>query len=187
MKKRTAIISLIIVLLSPQLATSQKKAFFSLGAELGFPAGNYMEVGNMGVGGSVRFEHPWSKHVSGILTAEYIQYNTKETSIYLQEKFSALPIQFGVKYYTKEKAIYPEGIYFTGELGFTGEFYTTTFTGDLNNFVNVYHDTYVGFCNTMGAGYQLGIVDMGFRFQTIASTNSGFTSYYHFRLAFTIR
>src|SRR5882724_12987090 len=107
MKKRMSIISLIIVLLSPLLASSQK-AFFSLGAELGFLAGNYMEVGNMGVGGSVRIEHPWSKHVSGMLTAEYIQYNTKETSIYLKEKFSTLPIQFGIKYYTKEKTIYPE-------------------------------------------------------------------------------
>jgi len=181
-----AIISFIIVLLSPLLASSQK-AFFSLGAELGFPVGNYMEVGNVGVGGSVRFEHPWSKHVSGMLTAEYIQYNTKETNMYMREKFSALPIQFGVKYYTKEKAIYPAGLYFTGELGFTGEFYTTTFSGDLNNFIDTHHDTYVGFCNTIGTGYQLGILDMGFRFQTILSSNSGITGYYHFRLAVTIR
>ena len=186
MKKRTAIVSIVIVLLSPLLASSQK-AFISLGLELGFPVGNYMEVGNMGVGGSFRFEHPWSKHVSGILTAEYIQYNTKESSKYLQEKFSALPIQFGVKYYTKEKTVYPEGIYFTGELGFTGEFYNTTFTGDLNNFVDTHHETYVGVCSALGAGYQLGIVDMGFRLQTIASTNSGYTAYYKFRIAVTIR
>jgi hypothetical protein len=186
MKKNIIKNSLIILMLSPFMASSQK-AFICLGAEIGFPAGNYMEVGNMGIGGSVGMEHPWSKHVSGMMTVEYIQYNTKVTSIYLQEKFSALPVQFGVKYYTKARAIYPEGLYFTGELGFTGEFYTSTFSGDLNSWTNTYHDTYVGLCNTMGAGYQLGKMDMGFRFQTIVSSNSGITSYYHFRLAFTIR
>jgi hypothetical protein len=186
MKKNIIKNSLIILLLSPIMASSQK-AFICMGTEIGFPAGNYMEVGNMGIGGSVRMEHPWSKHVSGTMTVEYIQYNTKETNMFLHEKFSALPIQFGVKYYTKEKAIYPGGFYLSGEMGFTGEFYTTTFSGDYNNSTDTHHDTYVGFCNTLGAGYQLGIMDMGFRFQTILSTNSGITSYYHFRLAFTIR
>jgi hypothetical protein len=186
MKKKFIRICFLIILMSPMVASSQKKAFISVGAELSFPAGSYTEVGNMGIGGSVRFEHPWSKHVSGILSIEYVQYNTREINPYFHEQFSALPIQFGVKYYLKEKAIYPEGFYFSGETGFTGEFYHLTFSG-YNNAIDSHHDTYIGFCSTLGAGYQLGIMDLGFRFQTLLSTNSGITSYYSFRLAVSIR
>ena len=186
MKKIIIGISITLGMLVPLLASSQKP-FISVGLEYALPAANYMEMGNSGIGGSVTMEHPWSKHVSGLLSVEYIQYGTREINIYFHEQFSALPIQFGVKYYTKEMVTYPAGFYFSGELGFTGEFYHLTFYGDYNNSINEHHDTYVGFCNTLGAGYQLGIMDAGFRFQTILSVNSGITSYYNFRLAFTIR
>jgi hypothetical protein len=186
MKKSIAGISLIFVMLLPQMASSQK-AFISLGAEVAFPAGNYEEVGNSGIGGFVRMEHPWSKHVSGTLSIEYIQYQHNELFENYNEQFSALPIQFGVKYYTTGKAIYPAGFYLSGELGFTGEFYHVTIKWVNSNYTDTHHDTYVGFCNTLGAGYQLGIMDAGFRFQTVLSGNSGITSYYNFRLAFTIR
>ena len=186
MKKIITVISITLGLLIPLLASSQK-AFISLGAEVAFPAGNYDEVGNSGIGGLVRMEHPWSKHVSGTMSIEYIQYGTNEVFENYKEQFSALPIQFGIKYYTTGKAIYPAGFYLSGELGFTGEFYHVTIKWINNNGGDEHHETYVGFCNTMGMGYQFGIMDAGFRFQTIASINSGFTSYYNFRLAFTIR
>jgi hypothetical protein len=156
-----------------------------LGAEVAFPAVNYSETGKSGIGGSIRMEHPWSTHVSGTITVEYIQYGTKEINSGFLEQFSALPIQFGIKYYTKEKTIYPEGLYFSGEAGLTGEFYHYTFSDDYNK--DEHRDSYVGLCNTIGAGYQYGIIDAGVRFQTIVSENSGITAYYNFRLAFTIR
>jgi hypothetical protein len=185
MKKIITGICIALGMLVPLLASSQK-AFISLGAELSFPVINNSDMGSSGIGGSVRFEHPWSKHVSGIVTVEYVQYATREINSGFHEQFSALPIQFGVKYYTKESAIYPSGFYLSGELGFTGEFYTYTFS-DYDNGTDSHHDTYVGFCNTIGAGYQLGVMDAGFRFQALLSTNSGITGYFSFRLAFTIR
>jgi hypothetical protein len=185
MKKIIAGISIALGMLIPLLASSQK-AFISLGAEFAIPAIDYSETGNSGFGGSVRMEHPWSKHVSGILSVEYLQYSTREINSDFHEQFSVLPVQFGIKYYTKEKTIYPAGFYLSAELGFTGEFYRYDFSDPYNK-IDTHHDTYIGFCNTMGAGYQLGIMDAGFRFQTILSANSGITLYYNFRLAFTIR
>ncbi len=120
------------------------------------------------------------------MSVEYVQYTTREINSGFHEQFSALPIQFGVKYYTKEMTIYPAGFYLSGQLGFTGEFYHYTFS-DYNYGTDSHHDTYVGLCNTLGAGYELGVMDAGFRFQTILSTNSGITCYYNFRLAVTIR
>jgi len=186
MKKIIPFIGITLVTLVPLFACSQK-AFFSLGAEVAFPAGNYQEVGNSGIGGIVRMEHPWSKHVSGTMSAEYIRYENKEFFENYNQQFSALPIQFGVKYYTTGKAVYPAGFYLSGELGFTGEFYHVVIKYDNGNYTDTHNDAYVGFCNTMGLGYQWGVMDAGFRFQTIASINSGYTSYYNFRLAFTIR
>jgi hypothetical protein len=186
MKKIITVISIILVMLIPLLASSQK-AFISLGAEVAFPAGNYDEVGNSGIGGLVRMEHPWSKHISGTMSIEYIQYGTNEVFENYKEQFSTLPIQFGIKYYTTGKAIYPAGFYLSGELGFAGEFYHVSIKWTGGNGGDEHHDTYVGLCNTMGMGYQLGVMDAGFRFQTIVSGNSGITSYYNFRLAFTIR
>jgi hypothetical protein len=186
MKKFITGISLTLIMLLPKLASSQKP-LFSLGAELAFPAVNYSETGNSGIGGSVRMEHPWSKHVSGLISVEYVQYTTREINEFFHQQFSILPIQFGIKYYTKERGIYPAGFYLSAELGFAGEFYRYSFTDPYNNSIDDHHDTYVGLCNTMGAGYQLGIIDAGFRFQTLISVNTGITTYYNFRLAFTIR
>jgi hypothetical protein len=190
MKKSIAGISLLFVMLVPQMARSQK-AFISLGAVVAFPTGNFQEVGNSGIGGSLQMEHPWSNHVSGILSIEYIHYETNEFFQNYNEQFSALPFQFGVKYYTSGKSIYPAGFYLSAQMGFTGEFYHTTIKWNNiwtnSDITDTYHETYVGLCNTLGAGYQLGIMDAGFRFQTILSANSGVTSYYNFRLAFTIR
>ena len=186
MKKMIAGFSLLVVMLFPKQANSQKVSF-SAGAELAFPAGNYQEVGNSGIGGFIQMEDPWSKHVSGILSVEYIQYSNKEFFQNYNEQFSALPIQFGVKYYTTARATHPAGLYLSGQLGLTGEFYHVVIHFENNNGTYDNHEHYVGFCNTMGLGYKLGIVDAGFRFQTVFSGNSGITSYYNFRLAFTIR
>lgn len=186
MKKIITLISITIAMLVPLSGRSQKP-FISLGAEVAFPAGNYQEVGNTGIGGFVRMEHPWSDHVSGTMTIEYIRYESKEFFHNYNQQFSALPIQFGIKYYTTGKAVNPAGFYLSGELGFTGEFYHVVIHFDNGIQTDTHNDTYVGFCNTLGAGYQLGLVDAGVRFQTILSGNSGITSYYNFRLAFTIR
>jgi hypothetical protein len=178
-----------MVMLLPKPASSQK-VLFSLGAELAFPAGNYMEVGKSGFGGFVQMEHPWSKHVSGLLSVGYVQFGSNETNKDIHQQFSAMPVQFGIKYYTKQTAIHPAGFYLSGVMGVTGEFYdvTISYTDYYNTTkVDSHHDDYLGFCNTLGMGYQWGIVDAGFRFQTIISTNSGYTSYYNFRMAFTIR
>jgi len=175
----------LIVMLFPKPASCQK-ALYSIGAELAFPAGNYQDIGNTGFGGSIQVENPWSKHVSGILSIEYIHYSYNEYFGTNHEQFSILPIQFGVKYYTTGRSANPAGFYLSGQLGLTGEFYHVIIIFTNNNGTYDTHEHYLGFCNTMGLGYQLGILDAGFRFQTLASSNTGFTSYYNFRLAFTI-
>ena len=177
--------SLLVVMLLPKTASSQDVSF-SIGAELAFPAGNYQEVGNTGIGGSIQMEYPWSGHVYGILSVEYIHYSNKEFIQNNNEQFSVLPIQFGVKYYTTGRATHPAGFYLSGQLGLTGEFYHVIINFQNNNGTYDHHEHYLGFCNTIGLGYQLGIVDAGFRFQTLLSGNSGVTSYYNFRLAVTI-
>lgn len=184
MKKRITWIYFILILLSPSLVLAQKKTFFSLGAEIAFPAGNYMEVGSTGVGGLIGLEHVWSAHVSGIVTLEYISFSTKEINQDFTEKFSALPVQFGVKYYTAERSGNPQGLYFSGGLGFMLEFNTTNIGA--YPYHNTYHDTDLGFSDWVGAGYQLGIVDLGFRFQNFLSSNSGATFFYNFKVAVRI-
>src|SRR6185369_6978216 len=114
MKKRITRIYFILILLSPSLVFAQKKTYFSLGGEIAFPAGNYMEVGNTGVGGLIGIEHVWSAHVSGIVTLEYLGFSTKEVNTDFTEKYSALPAQFGVKYYLSENTDNPRGLYFSG-------------------------------------------------------------------------
>ena len=184
MKKRITRIYFILLLLSPMLVCAQKKTFFSLGGEIAFPAGNYSDVGNTGFGGIIGLEHVRSKHVSGIVTLEYLGFSTKEVNTDFTEKYSALPVQFGVKYYLSENTGNPRGLYFSGGLGFLLEF-TTTNIG-VNAYHNTYHDTDFGFCGFVGTGYQLGIVDLGFRFQNFITSNTGATFYYSFRVAVRI-
>jgi hypothetical protein len=145
MKMRAARCYFMIILLAPLFSWSQKKTFISVGGELAFPVGNYMEVGKTGFGGSLRLEHIWSKKVSGIVTLEYISFSTNETNQFMTQKFSALPVLFGVKYYTRENNSVPRGLYFSGELGFMGEFYTVHFVGGTIPEPE-YHENYLGFC-----------------------------------------
>jgi hypothetical protein len=118
MKNFIAGISITFGMLIPLLASSQK-TFISLGAEIAFPVTNYSEMGNSGIGGSVTMERPWSKHVSRLISVEYVQYATREINEYFHEQFSALPIQFGEILYNRKNSL-PGGFLSLGGNGLYG-------------------------------------------------------------------
>ena len=173
----------IITSLNPLNAFSQKN-FLSIGPELAFPGNKkgFKDKGT-GIGGSLRLESNWSKHVSGIATIGYIKFAKAYPSSFYptySNQFDVLPIQIGIKYFSREKKeTVPDGFFMSGELGMM---FTTNHIHYTNDTEQDFKES--GVSLAFGPGYQYKNLEAGFRFQfNLAST--GFNVYYYnFRVAY---
>ncbi|MBD0365768.1 MAG: hypothetical protein ICV53_06645 [Flavisolibacter sp.] len=159
-----------------------QKTLISVGGNVVAPtAFGIKRVAGTGFGGSLRLETSFGKHTYGMATVEYLKFAEK-TSFQQTTKFTAVPIQIGIKYYaaTKEEKV-AKGLFVSGEVGIMPS--TTHFTYTSGN-KDKFKES--GLSVAPGLGYQLGRVEASFRPQFNLSA-SGFNVYYlNFRLAYTI-
>ena len=152
---------MLVLMLSAQ-AFSQK-TFFSIGPELALPNSIGLKT-NAGtsLGGSLRVEFDGSKHIAGIVTIGYLGFAQKEFAYSgtppTTTRYSAIPIQAGVKYYTKERKETPKGFFNSAELGIMP---TTIHFDNWNNPDRDFKES--GLSTAIGIGYQLGKIEAGFR------------------------
>ena len=181
------VISFIIVLIISAQSFSQKN-FFSIGPELALPNSVGLKTNaGTGIGGSLRFEFDGSKHIAGLVTIGYLGFAQKElaysgtqpTTTRYSARYSAIPIQVGVKYYTKERKETPKGFFISAELGIMP---TTIHFDYLNIPDRDFKES--GLSTAIGIGYQLGKIEAGFRGQYNFSASGFDIYYYNFRIAY---
>ena len=181
MKVFTLSLSLfILMLVSGQ--TSGQDTYLSIGPNLAIPSsdGSKMVAGT-GFGGAVRVETSLGKKLTGIATIEYLTFAEKQQTL-STTKFSAIPIQVGVKFYPGAKPFVASGFFISGELGLM--FTTTKYMYSNGLPDDKFKES--GLSLTPGIGYQLGNLEAGFRPQ-LNLTASGFDIYYlNFGLAYRI-
>ncbi|HTE28273.1 hypothetical protein [Flavitalea sp.] len=182
MKHRVISICCLVTIFSPIIGLSQQ-TFISLGGEIAIPNsyGLNMVAGTL-TGGSLRIESSFGKHIAGLATIGYL-FSSKQHPFpsvpTTTSTYKVLPLQVGIKYYTKEKGVVRKGLFFSGELGLL--FTTTNFTF-ASNPDDKRKETDLGFAP--GIGYLIGKIEPSFRLQFDLS-DSGFNVYYYnFRVAY---
>jgi outer membrane protein W len=161
---------------------------FSVGAELGLPMGDFGDAANLGFGGTLRYEMPIGDNLGLTGTAGYIMFSGKDQDILgvtiKGADWSMIPIQVGAKYYFQEQQ---DGFYGMVELGVHATTvktpsYTTTFFG-VSVTVPEASASSTDLSYAPAIGYHLANVDIGLRYQMIATTGAT-TSYLGLRLAY---
>ena len=183
MKNKNVMTSCLLTLFISMMANSQK-TFLSVGPELALPARFDQSHNNIGtgIGGSLRLEASWSKHVSGIATVGYLSFEEASpfsTQPTFTEQLNTIIIQAGIKYYIKERIDLTKGVFFSGELGSMPTTNEITFTtGAKEKFKEG------GLSLALGTGYQLKNIEASFRLQYNLAARGFHIYYYNFRLAY---
>lgn len=183
MRNKYSIPSCLLILFISMVANSQK-TFLSVGPELALPARYDQSHNNMGtgIGGSLRLESSWSKHVSGIVTVGYLSFaeaSPFSTEPTFTEQLNTVIIQAGVKYYIKEKIDLTKGVFFSSELGIMPTTKEITFTTGAKEKLKE-----GGLSLALGTGYQLKNLEASFRLQYNLTVRGFHVYYYNFRLAY---
>lgn len=110
----------------------------SIGAEFGFPTGDYGKVFNLGYGGSLQYQHPVAANLLVTGSAGYTTFKVK--SSIGSGSDGAIPIKAGARYY------FGENFFAAGELGAA----ISTETGGKT-----------GFIYTPGIGVEFPVSDKG--------------------------
>ena len=181
MKKN--ILMMIVLIISAQ--SFSQNTVISIGPELALPNSfGLKRNAGTGLGGSFRVEFLGSNHITGIATIGYLGFAKKELPYSgtppTIAMYRAIPIQAGVKYYTKEIKETAKGIFISAELGIM----PTTIHFDYLNYPDLdFKES--GLSTAMGIGYQLGNIESGFRVQFNLSDSGFDVYYYNFRIAYT--
>ena len=184
MKQVFNVACFVTILLAPVIVFGQK-TFISLGPELALPA-HYNQSNNnrgIGIGGSVRLESSWDKHISGIATVGYLSFaKTNPLASYptYTNQVNETVIQLGIKYYTKPKTVNPTGVFFTGEAGLMPTSTHITYTNGSKQ-----NRKESGLSVALGSGYQYKNIECSFRLQYNLSAVGYHVYYYNFRLAYS--
>jgi len=92
-----ALFCLVIALSVP--AQSQGTKAFSIGAEFSYPTGDWGDVASLGFGGSASFQYGWKPNFDLLFNSGYLLWNGKDEAPGYDYSWSAIPLQFGGKYY----------------------------------------------------------------------------------------
>jgi hypothetical protein len=173
MKKSKLIIALVFGLLTISSLSNAQTGRFSVGAEVAIPMDDATkDMSSLGIGGSLRYEHPVGDKLGITLTAGYISYLIKDELEGFS--FSSIPIQAGLKYYFQEQQ---SGFYAMAEVGVHASTAKVEFLG-----VSVSSSsTDISYAPEIG--YMLDNFDIGLRYQMI-STEGESSSYLGLRLAY---
>jgi hypothetical protein len=176
MKRSKLIVALVLGLLAFSTTSNAQNGRFSVGAELAIPMGDFADATSMGFGGSLRYEFPVGDNLGLTATAGYLAFSGKDDL----GNWSMIPVQVGAKYYFTDNQ---DGFYGHLMLGIHSTSYKTpeiTFMG-----ITVGGETVssTDFSYAPEVGYHLANVDIGLRYQMIATEGST-TSYLGLRLAY---
>lgn len=83
----------------------------SLGAEFGFPMGDFGDGTDFGFGGSLQYQHPVAESLSVTGSAGYLNFKSKEDAFGNTHNSGAIPVKAGARYY------FGENFFAAGELG----------------------------------------------------------------------
>ena len=136
----------------------------SFGADLALPQGDFNKEFGLGVGPTVGLELPFGEHLGVTVQAGYTILMLKDEAKDILDGASLIPAQAGLKYYFTENQ---RGVYLHGQLGihsFTEKFkeLPAPFEREAEN------EFSTNFSWAIGAGYQLGMLDIGVRFNSIS-------------------
>ncbi|MCQ6958089.1 hypothetical protein [Mucilaginibacter aquariorum] len=121
-----------------------EKSRFSIGFEGGIPVGDFKDIYDVAIGGSLKYEMPIATSTMFTLSGGYTSFKAKDIAGGGSDGF--IPVKAGIKYY------FSQGFYGEGQLG--ASFYTGG--GDGNTF----------FAYSPGIGYTLeGGFDIGVRYE----------------------
>ncbi len=95
--KKFYILFIAIIILSSSLFA--QKQGISIGGNVYFPVGNWAEVANIGFGGSVTYEHPLSRGISGVIYSGYTYFGGEAEG----SSWTMVPLVAGAKFYLTPK------------------------------------------------------------------------------------
>ena len=184
--KYILILACISAILLFSVIASGQKTFVSIGPDLALTGSSKQSNNNRGtgIGGSIRLESSWSKHISGIATVGYLSFAKRSPypfSPTYTNQVNVIPIQIGIKYYTQEKNLKPHGVFFSGEIGIMPTSTNITFTNETKT-----NRKENGFSTAFGAGYQYRRLESSFRLQYNLSDSGFDVYYYNFRIAYSL-
>jgi hypothetical protein len=101
--------SLLLVTMLFSTSLFAQKAGVSIGGNVYFPVGDWSEFYNTGYGGSVTYEHPIARNISGVIYSGYTYFGGKSDGF----NWTIVPLIAGAKFYFTPK----QDWYMTGLLG----------------------------------------------------------------------
>ncbi len=107
-------IFLLVFATSLFLSATDSTAQFSVGGELGLPAGNFSNSSNPGIGASVRYEASLAEKLNWTASAGVLFFGGKSYLGGAYGNFSMIPLVGGVKYFFVKSN---DGLYAAGDLG----------------------------------------------------------------------
>ena len=134
----------------------------SIGADFGFPLGDYGDFASFMVGPTAGFELPISDNVGITLQASYLIVTLNSEIKDAFENASTIPAQAGVKFYFSEGQ---SGLYGHGQLGIHA---SSTKIADEVPIVGGESSSTTNFSWAIGGGYQLPKLDIGVRYNSIS-------------------
>ena len=161
------------VVLISSISLFAQQPGISLGGNVHFPIGDWAEFASTGYGGSVTYEHPMSKQVSGVLYSGYTYFDGATEDDY----WTLIPLTAGVKAYFTPKLDW----YFAGLIGvnfITKEFANVVASGSASS---------TEFAGNLNIGYEIktgekGAVDISAGYVYISEL-----SYFGVRLAYIFK
>jgi opacity protein-like surface antigen len=113
--KKLLLLTAITGLLTFSSASAQKDPAMSgpklgVGVEFGLPVGDFGDVYNLGVGGSLLYQHPLSGNLNFTASAGYISFSNEDNAL-IDIKTAAIPVKAGLRYF------FAENFYGGAELG----------------------------------------------------------------------
>jgi hypothetical protein len=171
MKKVLLLLTVLCGLSISSFAQSSKEGGkFSIGVEAGVPLGDYKDVTNFVIGGSLKYDHPIAEGTFVTLSAGYSKFLSNDDAKADGFKFYGIPVKAGLKHF------FAEGFYGEAQVG--AAFTKTSVEGFGST-------SKTAFAYAPGIGYAFGGgVDLGVRYEGW-SLSGGTASQIAARLAFS--
>jgi hypothetical protein len=156
------------------MTISDATAQFSIGADVGFPLGDFNTIANPGYGLSFRYEDDWQSQLNWTASLGFLSFSGKDYSGGSYGATFLVPFSVGAKYYFTEAN---KGFYGGADMGFS--FVTYTATGPI---VGTVTNTSMRFQLAPTVGYRMSSLDFAARF----TLEDGF-NYYALRVAYVLK